>query len=104
MPKDGGESDLSPQTNVRAVARHVSSEAGGELVILNLETGQYHGLEQVGRLVWNRIQDGATVQELEQAVLAEYAVEPERCRQDLRALLEGLRKRGLVEFRHDDSS
>ncbi len=104
MPNAGGEADLSPQTHVRAVARQMSSETGGEMVILNLETGQYHGLEQVGRLVWNRIQDGATVRELEQAVLDEYAVEPERCRQDLRILLEELRKRGLVEFGHDDSS
>lgn len=41
---------------VVAVGEQISSNLGGEAVILNLKTGVYHGLNQVGTQIWNLIQ------------------------------------------------
>jgi PqqD family protein of HPr-rel-A system len=74
-----------------------------EVAILQVRSGRYFALREVGARIWDLLQEPRPVSEILQAVLAEYDVEPARCEQDLRALLEGLRERGLVEVLKTDS-
>ena len=53
----------------------VSSELAGEVVIMNLRRGVYHGLEATGARVWQLIQEPRKVSEIRDALLAEYDVE-----------------------------
>ncbi len=66
-------------------------------VILSLKSGVYYGLDPVGATVWDLIQEPKSLSEVRDAVLQEYDVEPERCEDDLRALLQELVEEGLVE-------
>jgi hypothetical protein len=88
---------LSERSVVRAVRDQVSSDLGGEAVILGLTSGVYYGLDTVGTFVWNLLQEPRTIASLRDAILEEYDVEPDRCEQDLLALLERLRDENLVE-------
>ncbi len=72
---------------------------GDEAIILNTRTGRYFGLNPVGARVWQLLQErNLTVGEILESLLAEYEVEPYRCRQDLFDLLEQLQSQGLVQI------
>jgi sulfur transfer complex TusBCD TusB component (DsrH family) len=77
----------------------LSSAFGPELVILNLRDGVYYGLEDVGARLWSLLQQPVAVSAIRDALVAEYDVEPARCGRDVRALLQDLAARGLVEIR-----
>ena len=68
-----------------------------ELVVLDLNGGEYYGLDSVGALVWERITDGATASEAASAVVAAYDVGEERALSDVLALLGDLLDKGLIE-------
>ena len=80
-----------------AIPEHVlSRSAAGELVILDLATDEYYGLEDVGARAWQLLADGATFSEIVETLLGEYEVEPEVLRRDVADLLGGLVDAGLV--------
>ena len=84
---------------VVATKDQASADLAGEAVILNLESGVYYGLDAVGARIWNLIQEPRTVNEIRDALLEEYEVEPDRCERDIVALLEQLADAGLIEIR-----
>lgn len=75
----------------------VSSELAGDVVILNLAAGVYHGLDATGARVWQLIQQPRRVREVRDFLLCEYDVEADRCERDLLELLEDLAHHGLLE-------
>ena len=85
-------------SKVVASQNPVSANLAGEAVILDPDSGMYYGLNEVGARVWELIQEPKMVDEIRDALLAEYEVEPERCQQDLFALLQNLADKGLVEI------
>ena len=92
------EAALPGSTRVRPAPDQVASDTGGEFVILNMESGRYHGLTDVASRVWALIQEGTTVAEIERAVSEEYDVDLAEAGPDLRRFLEELRSRGLIEI------
>ena len=79
----------------------IFSELQGEAVILDINSGVYYGLNQVGASIWNLIQDPKTVKEIKDALLAEYEVDPQACETDILVLIEDLATKGLIEIRHE---
>ncbi|MDQ7782790.1 MAG: PqqD family protein [Desulfomonilaceae bacterium] len=88
---------ISCDTVVVAAENQVSTEVGGEVAILNLDTGVYYGLNQVGAHVWGLISEPRTVRRIREDVCAEYDVQPDRCCEDLRGFLTRLIDAALVE-------
>lgn len=88
--------------NVTVVAAkdQISADVGGEAVILNLKTGAYHGLDPVGARIWNLLAESTTVNDILDALLNEYEVEPDRCFRELLALLQQLAESGLIEVKN----
>jgi len=84
-------------STVMAAQEQVSRELDGEVVILSLRTGMYYGLDSVGARIWQLIQEPRTVNEVCDAILEEYEVEPDQCEHDLLALLQELAAEGLIE-------
>ncbi|MCA1992893.1 MAG: lasso peptide biosynthesis PqqD family chaperone [Coleofasciculus sp. S288] len=95
---------ISESSLVVAAPGQISSDLGGEAVILNLKSGVYHGLNEVGAQIWKLIEEPKTVKEIEQALLEEYEVEPECCQRDLLALLQNLEAAGLIEVSHETAA
>ncbi|MBW4608475.1 MAG: lasso peptide biosynthesis PqqD family chaperone [Hassallia sp. WJT32-NPBG1] len=79
----------------------ISSDLGGEAVILNLKTGVYHGLNEVGARIWNLIEQPSSVSDIKQTLLQEYEVEAQQCDRDLKALLEDLLAAGLIDVKNN---
>lgn len=87
---------LSLHTVVVASAEQVSCPLGEEAAILNLKNSVYYGVNPVGARIWELLRQPKRVSELRDLLLDEYEVEPERCSQDLLALLQKMREEGLV--------
>jgi hypothetical protein len=70
----------------------------GEMVLLNLATGVYFGLDPVGTRIWGLIDGRRSAAAIVEALTAEYEVDPQTCETDLDRFLESLRDNELVEL------
>ncbi|NMF83048.1 PqqD family protein [Nodosilinea sp. P-1105] len=91
--------DITSTTTLKATSNQVSSEVGEEVVILQLQSGQYFGLDGVGAVVWEKLQTPVTPTELEAGLINEFDVEPEVLRHDLQVLIQDLAAAGLVDVK-----
>jgi hypothetical protein len=89
---------ISPDSIVRPTGDAVSCEVDGQATILNIRTGNYFGLDDVGAAVWRIMSLPRTVAEIVQEITNEYDVEVAQCENDLVSLLSELARHGLVEI------
>lgn len=89
---------LSIHSTVVASKQQVSVDLQGDVVILELASGVYYGLQQVGSDIWKQLAEPVTVGAICAALLEEYAIEPERCEQETLAFLCELAAFGLIEI------
>ena len=83
-------------STVVALKDALSSDVGGETVILHFSAGTYFGLDEVGTRVWQLVQQPCTVREIRDRLLEEYEVDPARCEESVIRLLSDLAEHGLV--------
>jgi hypothetical protein len=86
---------------VSVPANVLVQELDGESVFLNLDSGRYFGLDEVGTRFWKVLATSASVQAAYETLLAEYEVDPETLRRDLLGLADELVERGLVEVNRE---
>src|SRR4051794_24893754 len=90
-------------TTVWTASRNVvGCEVEGEMVLLDLQSGTYFGLNHVGAEIWNQIQQKKTLDEIQEVLLSRYRVAPEVCRAEVIALVSNLSERGLVRSGSDE--
>jgi hypothetical protein len=89
------------QTRIVASKNQVSCDLNEEVVLLEMQEGIYYSLSPVAARIWSLIQEPKTLNAIQEALLQEYDVTPDRCEQDLLALLKELRKYNLVEIVHE---
>jgi len=87
-------------TRVKRCEEQMTADLGGESAILNVKTGTYYGLNEVGSRIWELLKEPRTLKEIRDSILEEYTVEPSRCEQDLLALITELAQHELVEINH----
>ena len=82
------------------VPDHVlTRELDGELVLLNLDTEKYLGLDEVGTAVWRALVETGSVDAAVEALLVEFDVSRERLERDVADLIVQLEEHGLVHTR-----
>jgi hypothetical protein len=83
-----------------AVFRELS--AGEGAVVLNLDSGQYHGVNSVGVLIWELLERSPTFAELVTAVRRQVTDAPDALDDDITTFVEALEHRGLVHVATKD--
>lgn len=76
-----------------------AQEVDDEMVILDMESENYFGLDEVGTSIWQAMQEHGTLQEVFDALLEQYEVEPEVLEKDLSDFVEKLLESGLIEVK-----
>ncbi|MDH3254416.1 MAG: PqqD family protein [Acidobacteriota bacterium] len=71
-------------------------EIHGEAVLLNLQTGKYFGLDEVGTAIWGLLAGHRTVEAVLDGLAERYEAPRERLEIDLGRFLELLRDRELI--------
>jgi hypothetical protein len=74
----------------------ITAPMGGELAMMDMESGTYFVLDEVAAFIWERLAGPLTVADLCAELQGRYEVEPSRCETDTLAFLEGLRGKGLL--------
>jgi hypothetical protein len=75
-----------------------AQEVDGEMVLLDMNSESYFGLDEVGCSIWQAMQEHKVLQEAYDALLEIYDVEPDRLEGDLVVFVEQLRDAGLIEL------
>ncbi|MEM8637382.1 MAG: PqqD family protein [Cyanobacteria bacterium P01_G01_bin.54] len=88
--------DLDWAAPVRLAADVLIQDLGGEAVLLDLESEQYFGLDDVGTRMLQVLDASESLQVAYGQLLAEYEVEPAMLRQDLQAFVQELQAHGLI--------
>ena len=89
--------EIIPTTVVCALDDHLSSDLGGETVILHMGEGVYFGLDEVGTVIWKLIQEPRQVAEVCDELRVEYEVEEGRCEEAVLRLLREMSEAGLIK-------
>ena len=76
-------------------------EVGDELVLLHLDSGEYFGLDSVGRRFLEHLRNTGDIDATVSELAREFDAEPETLRRDLLKLVEQFREQGLVEPESD---
>lgn len=74
----------------------VFRDLDGEAVILDLESGTYFGLNEVGTRVWQLVGEGRGQPEIVAVLAAEYDADRATIERDVIRLVEELRDRRLI--------
>jgi len=70
----------------------------GEAVLLEIATGRYYGLNEVGTRIWSLLQLHGEIEAVHRDLLAEYHVPAHELRQDLLDFVGLLISRRLIEL------
>jgi len=79
-------------------------ELSGESVLLELETGHYFSLDEVGTRMWELLSEHGQLKAAFERLISDYDVEPDRLKKDLIALVENLLSERLLEQEPDIDS
>jgi hypothetical protein len=67
-------------------------------VLLNINTEQYFGLDEVGTSMWNTLNESESVEEAYEKLINEYDVEPAKLHKDLHDLINNLAEYQLLSI------
>lgn len=88
----------SPTVRV-SLAKDVSArEFDGEWVVLDLQGGNYFGLDDIGGKVWSHLSTGRSPEEIASLLAPEYDVSEAQLLRDVRVLVDELLERNLVRL------
>jgi Coenzyme PQQ synthesis protein D (PqqD) len=90
----GGAIDSKPEKNPDVAYRALGSEEGA--VLLHLQSGEYHGVNELGLVVWELIDGERTVGEIIETVREQTDDAPPRLADDVVAFLDSMRQLDLV--------
>jgi hypothetical protein len=74
----------------------LSRQVGDETVLLDLASGQYFGLDKVGKRIWECISGGRSLTETVASLVADYEVGEEQASKDVIDFVTNLVDRGLL--------
>lgn len=83
---------------IRIKSDVVSRNMEGEEVMLDLASGVYYGLNEVGSRIWSFIEKGSETESIVREIASEYGKDEKQIEKDLKDLVETLEKKGLIEL------
>ena len=96
-----------PVTNEKRISRKtviirqdgfITADLDGEKAMMSIEKGKYYGLNTVGALIWDLLNQPLTVQELMDELMKEFQVDKDICFKDVSFFLSKMQQEGLVSL------
>src|SRR5207248_2449559 len=87
---------LSPDVFITHGEQQVSTVVDGETVLMNVGTGKYYKLDDIGTRVWTLIEKPTSVGAVRDQLLQEFNVEQAACEADVLVLLNKLLENDLI--------
>ncbi len=87
---------MTDNTLLRRREGMMTADMNGTTVMMDIATGKYYNLGEVGGRIWELLEEPASVAELIARLTTEYDVTPAQCRADIEPFLAKLLERGLL--------
>jgi ornithine carbamoyltransferase len=75
-----------------------AQEVDSEMVLLDMNSENYFGLDEVGSDIWNAMQQKETLQGVYESMLELYDVEEDVLKRDIETFMDKLLQSGLIEL------
>lgn len=90
-------SSITPDTIIsRRKEGLLISELGNEMVMMDIESGNYIGLNETGKVIWEMIEQPLTVDELVRQLVGRYDTSYDECSRDTIEYLNKMREQKIL--------
>lgn len=90
--------NLTPDSIVSRTENILFNKVGDEVVMLNLEKGHYHALDEIGGIIWEMIAEPVRLTDVCNSLLDIFDVSQEDCLRDVLSYLQQLQGRDLLKI------
>ena len=87
---------MTMQTILVRKAEIMAADMNGSTVMMDIQTGKYYNLGEVGGVIWDLLEQPIAVETLIEKLLKKYSVPRGECEKDTVQFLQQLMSRGLV--------
>jgi hypothetical protein len=88
--------NLSNESTISQVPGNIVSNMNGEIVMLNIGNGKYYNLGEIGGIIWRKIGNEVTYQQLIADLLLEFDVTKSDCEQHVLEFISSLQVENLI--------
>jgi len=74
---------MTAQTIYQLKEDILSSQIGNEIVLLDVASGKYFKIDEVGSSIWEHLKEPKSLDNLVEILIMEYDVEKEQCKKDV---------------------
>lgn len=92
------EHSIGEETRIHRAGSVLTAEIDKQLVMMDIENGRYLGLDDIGSVIWQRLEAPRTFGDLVDSLIEDYAAERAVIAQDVRELLKEMAAQGVVGF------
>jgi imidazolonepropionase-like amidohydrolase len=89
---------IGEATLIRRTASVLTAEIDKQIVMMDIESGRYLGLDDIGSVIWKRLETPRTLGDLVDSLVEDYDAERAVIAQDVRELLKEMATQGIVSF------
>jgi hypothetical protein len=89
---------ISEETLIHRTASVLTAEVDKQIVMMDIESGRYLGLDDIGSVIWQRLETPRTFGDLVDSLVEDYDAERAVIAQDVRELLKEMATQGIVGF------
>ena len=89
---------INDETRIKKNETILTSKIEDQTIMMNLENGNYYGLNPVGSQIWEIIEQKISVKKLCSRLIKEYEVEESHCKKVVLSFLEKMNKSGLISI------
>ena len=76
----------------------ISGDVDGETVMMSVETGKYHSLNDTGKRIWELLEQPIRLKEICSNLQNEYHIDPAQLTQETIAFLQQLLERNVIKI------
>lgn len=90
------ETPITTATFIQRCDRHPHADLGPEVLVMNMERGNYYGLGATGTRIWQLVASRIRARDVCAALVEEFAVAQDTCEEQVLRFLEHMRAEGLL--------
>jgi len=76
----------------------IQSKIGEEVVMLDMDSGFYFGLNSVASIIWGKLEKPISLEEVINELLEEYNIDRQTCEYDTRLFLDQLFEKNIIKL------
>jgi hypothetical protein len=93
--------EVNTESRIFKKLDNLSSKIDNEVVILNVDKGEYNGLDEIGSDIWRQLESPMILSDLIAKLVEKYNVDQHQCTLDVIDFITELEKAGLINIENE---